>query len=148
MAWTAAATFATASGLFSGGQKRKAAREARRQAELQAAEFRRQKFDVAQLATQQHEQRSEQFKELTAYNEAMAAFMGREGRSISALRKEEQRRYGRNVDRIRSQEQREKDKLEKQAETTIARGRVSSKAYKAQATASLFDTAFKVASIV
>lgn len=147
MAWTAAATFATASGLFSSKQKRKAAREAMRQAKLQAAEFRRQKFDVAQLATQQHEQRSEQFKELTAYNEAMTAFMGRTGKSIDALRKEENRRYGRDVERIRSQEQREKDRLEKQAETTIARGKVTSDVYKAQAKASLFDTAFKVASI-
>lgn len=148
MVWQVAAGFAVAGGLYSASQKRKAAREAQRQAKLQAAEFRRQKFDVALLASQQHEQRSEKFKELAAYNDAMSAYMGRTGRSIQALRREEERRYGRDVDRLRAQEKREKDRLEKQAELTIAKGRVASDVYRQQARATLFDTAYKVASIV
>jgi hypothetical protein len=147
MAWQVAAAFQVAGGLGSARAKRKASRAAKREAEAQAAEFRRQTFEVAQLATEQHEQRSEQFKELAAYNEAMAAFMGRTGRSISALRKEEERRYGRDVNRLRAQEEREKQKLEKQAETTLARGRVTSDIYKAQAKASLLNTAFAAASL-
>ena len=147
MAWQVAAAFQVAGGLKSAKAKRKASRAAKREAEAQAAEFRRQTFEVAQLATEQHEQRSEQFKELAAYNEAMAAFMGRTGRSISALRKEEERRYGRDVNRLRAQEEREKQKLEKQAETTLARGRVTSDVYRQQARATLFDTAYKVASL-
>ena len=148
MAWEVAAAFQVAGGLGSARAKRKAARAARREAEAQAAEFRRQKFDIAELATQQHEQRSEQFKELASYNEAMSAFMGRTGRSIAALRKEEERRYGRDVTRIRAQEEREKQRLEKQAKTTIARGRVTSDVYRQQARATLFDTAYKVSTLM
>jgi hypothetical protein len=147
MAWVAAA-FQVAGGLASARAKRKASRAARREAEAQAAEFRRQIFEVAQLATEQHEQRSEQFTELVAQNEAMAAFMGRTGRSISALRKEEERRYGRDVSRLRAQEERDKQKLEKQAKTTIARGRVTSDVYRQQARATLLDTAYKASTLM
>jgi len=147
MAWAVAAAFQVAGGLGSARAKRKASRAARREAEAQAAEFRRQTFEVAQLATEQHEQRLEQFAELVAQNEAMTAFMGRTGRSISALRKEEERRYGRDVSRLRAQEEREKQKLEKQAKTTIARGRATSDIYKTQAKASLFSTAVAAASL-
>lgn len=129
------------------GGKRKASRAAKREAKMQAAEYRRQKFDVAEFATQQHEDRSAQFAELNAYNEAITAYMGRTGRSITALRKEEARRYGLDVERIRRQEEREKERLEKQAQTTIARGRVTSDVYRQQARATLFDTAFKIASL-
>lgn len=143
--WQAA--LAVGSGIMGSRAKRKAARAARRDAERQAAEIRRQRFAVSELATQQHEQRSEAFKELAAYNQAMAAYSGRTDRSIAALRGEEERRYGRDVDRLRAQERREKESLEKQAQATLARGKVTSDVYRQQARQSLFDTAFKIASL-
>lgn len=145
--WEVTAALSVAGGLKSRSLKKKAARAARRDAEAQAKQLRKQKFDVALYATQQHEQRMEQFRELANYNIAMNAFMGRTGRSIQALRKEEQRKYGRDVDRLRFQESREKEKLEEQAKATIARGRATAATYKAQARATLFDTAFKAASL-
>lgn len=149
MAWQfLAAGAAFMSGMSAASQYGKAGSAALREARAQAAEIRREKLDVALLATQQHEQRSAQFKQLTDYNEAMSAFMGRTGRSIDALRREEQRRYGRDVDRLREQEKREKDKIEKQAQATEARGRVSKDIYEQKARGSLLDTAFKVGSIL
>lgn len=142
----ATAAIALGSGLSARSAKRKAARMARLEAKRQAKEIRLQKFDVALAATQQHENRMDQFKELTDYNEAMNAYMGRTGRSISALQKKEQSVYGKDVTRLRLQEQREKERLEKEAKAVIARGRVTSDTYKTQARLSLFDTAYKVAS--
>jgi hypothetical protein len=147
MAWQVAAAFVVAGGLGSSRAKRKAARAARREAEAQAREIRAQKADVALAATQQHENRMLQFEELVNYNEAVNAYMGRTGRSVAALREREQRLYGKDVDRIRFQEQREKDRLEKEAQAVIRRGRASSDAYKTQARLSLFETAYKAASL-
>ena len=147
MAWVAA-TFAVAGGIASSRASKKAAQAAIRDAYAQAREIRAQKADVALLATQQHENRSEQYKELSNYNAAINAYMGRTGRSIDALRRKEQKVYGRDVNRLREQEQREKERLEKEAVATIARGRVSQDVAKTQANLSLFNTAFKAASIV
>ena len=94
--WQAA--LAVGSGLMSYGSSKRAARAARREAERQAAEILKQRFDVQEITTQQHMQRSEQFDELIASNIALSAFMGRGDRSIQALRKEEARRYGVDVD--------------------------------------------------
>lgn len=146
MAWVAA-TFAVAGGIASSRASKEAGQAAIRDAYAQAAEIRAQKADVALAATQQHENRMQQFRELVDYNEAMNAYMGRSGRSISALRKREESAYGKDVTRLRLQEQREKDRLEKEAKAVVARGRVTSSAYKTQARLNLFDTATKVASL-
>ena len=147
MAWQVAAAFAVAGGLGSSRAKRKAARAARREAQAQAREIRAQKADVALAATQQHENRMLQFEELVNYNDAVNAYMGRTGRTVAALRKREERTYGKDVTRIRFQEQREKDRLEKEAQAVVRRGRASSDAYKTQARLSLFETAYKAASL-
>lgn len=141
------AAMALGSGISAASAQKKAGRVALAESKAQAAEMRRQKFDVALAATQQHQSRMEQFKELTEYNQAMNAYMGRSGRSISALSKKEEKSYGTDVTRLRLQEQREKDRLEKEASTTVARGRVSQDTYKTQARISLFDTATKIASL-
>jgi hypothetical protein len=146
MGWFTAA-LAIGSAVQGGSAIRKAGAAARREASMQAAQYRRQKFDVALLATQQHESRMEQFKDFASYNEAMAAFMGRTGRSLSALRKEEERRYGRDVDRIRMQEKREKQKLEETAKVTEASGIAAGKAYKEQAKGSLLTGAIRAAEL-
>lgn len=147
MAWQIAAAFQVAGGLYSARAKRKAAREARRQATAEAAALRAEKFEVAALATEQHADRMEQFTDLVATNEALAAFMGRSGRSIQALQKREQRKYGKDVDRIRQQEARQKESLESQARAALASGRVKSQAYKSAATASLLTTFGKAATL-
>ena len=138
---------AVGSGLMGYGSSKRAAREAKRQAERQAAEIRKQRFDVQEITTQQHRQRSEQFDELIASNIALAAFMGRGDRSIQALRKEEARRYGVDVDRLREQERREVENIERQAEETRRQGRITAKQYKTQARQSLFNTALTAASL-
>lgn len=138
---------AVGSGFMGSRAKRKAARAARREAERQAAEIRKQRFDVQEITTQQHRQRSEQFDELIASNIALAAFMGRSDRSIQALRKEEARRYGVDVDRLREQERREVENIERQAEETLRQGRITAKQYKTQARQSLFNTALTAASL-
>jgi len=143
--WQAA--LAVGSGLMSYGSSKRAARAARREAERQAAEIRKQRFDVQEITTQQHMQRSEQFDELIASNIALAAFMGRGDRSIQALRKEEARRYGVDVDRLREQERREIENIERQAEETRRQGRITAQQYKTQARQSLFNTALTVASL-
>jgi len=148
MAWQIAAAFALGSGLSSRSAKRKAARAARREAYRQATRIRAQKTEVALAATQQHLDRMEQFEELSNYNEAMNAFMGRTGRSVSALRKKEESVYGRDVTRMRYQEAREKDRLEEEAKAVIARGRVTADTYNTQARLSLFETAYKTASSI
>ena len=148
MGWAIAAAFATAGGLESARQQRKAGKVALREARAQAAEIRRQKFDVAEMATQQHQQRMEQFKELVSYNEAAAAYAGRTGRSLAALRKREERLYGRDVSRIREQEAREKERLEKEAVITERRGKVSRDVYRERSRSTLLGTAYKAASLV
>lgn len=148
MGWPIAAAFAIAGGFKSAQQQRKAGSVALGEAKAQAAEIRRQKFDVALLASQQHQDRMEQFKDLVAYNEAAAAYAGRTGRSLAALRKREERKYGRDVSRIREQEAREKERLEKEAVSTVRRGEVDRKTYREQARGTLLGTAYKAASLV
>lgn len=138
---------AIGSGIVGYGGSKRAAREAKREAERQAAEIRKQRFDVQEITTQQHRQRSEQFDELIASNIALAAFMGRGDRSIQALRKEEARRYGVDVDRLREQERREIENIERQAEETRRQGRITAQQYKTQARQSLFNTALTAASL-
>ena len=147
MVWQVAAAFQVAGGFMSAGAKKKAGKAALREARMQAAEIRRQKFDVALLATQQHENRMDQFKDLVATNEAYAAFMNRSGRSLRALQKAEERKYGKDIDRIRLQESREKDKLEREAVATIERGYATSKAYKAAANATMFNAIASAATL-
>ena len=149
MAWqVVTAAFALGSGIAASKSSRKAAKAAMRDAKRQAAEIRRQKFDVARAATQQHLDRMEQFGELMNYNQAINAYMGRTGRSIQALRKREEIVYGRDVTRLRLQEQQEKERLEKEAQAVVARGRVTSDTYKTQARLSLFNSAYKAASLI
>ncbi len=149
MAWqVVTAAFALGSGIAGSKSSRKAAEAAMRDAKRQAAEIRRQKFDVSRAATQQHLDRMEQFGELINYNQAINAYMGRTGRSIQALRKREETVYGRDVTRLRLQEQQEKERLEKEAQAVVARGRVTSDTYKTQARLSLFDSAYKAASLI
>lgn len=138
---------AIGSGIASYGASKRAARAARREAERQAAEIRKQRFDVQEITAQQHRQRSEQFDELIASNIALAAFMGRGDRSIQALRREEARRYGVDVDRLREQERREIQNIEAQAEQTRRQGRITAEQYKTQARQSLFNTALTAASL-
>ena len=148
MAWQIAAAFAAASGFRSAASQRKAGSIAMREARAQAAEMRRQKFDVALAASQQHENRMEQFRDLVAYNEAAAAYAGRTGRSLAALRKREEKLYGRDVTRLRQQEQREKESLEKEAQVTERRGRVDRNVYREQAKSTLLGTGYNVASLL
>lgn len=137
--WQIAAAFSLAGGLRSAKEYRKAGAAALADARAQAAEIRKQKQDVAMIASQQHENRMEQFAELVATNEAYAAYMGRTGRSIQALQKAEQRKYGRDVDRIRGQEAGEKDRLDREASSTVARGEASNKSYRSAARGSVFN---------
>jgi hypothetical protein len=148
MAWQIATAFAIAGGLGSSSAKRKAARAAMREARAQAAEIRRQKFDVALLASEQHQDLMEQFSELSSYNQAVAAYAGRTGRSLQALRKSEERKYGQSVTRLRQQEQREKESLEREAKATEQRGVQARKDYRAQARSTLFDTAYRTSTLI
>jgi hypothetical protein len=134
-------------GIASYGSSKRAAADAKRQAGRQAAEIRKQRFDVQELTAQQHLQRSEQFEETGSSNVALAAFMGRSDRSIQALRKEEARRYGLDVSRLREQERREIENIERQAEETRRQGRITAKQYKTQANQTLFNTALTTASL-
>lgn len=146
--WQIGALLSVAGGLQSARQLRKAGSAALLESKAQASEIRRQKQDIALLASQQHQDRMEQFADLVAYNDAATAYMGRTGRSIAALRKREERLYGRDVTRIREQEAREKEAAEKQAAATEARGVSAQKAYKQQAKTSLLQTAIKAGDLV
>jgi hypothetical protein len=130
---------------FSAG--RKAANAARREAQRQAAEIELQRFQVREIATQQHLSRTDQYSQTVAQNRAAAAYMGRSDRSIEALRRREATLYGRDVERIRSQEEQEVANLYSQATATRAAGLAQSKAIKAQTYGSLLNTAITVASI-
>ena len=147
MGWMIAAAFATAAGLESAKQQRKAGRAAIRESKAQAAEILRQKADVSILASQQHQNRMEQFKDLVAYNEAAAAYAGRTGRSLAALRKREETLYGRDVSRMRIQEARDIKRLEKQADVALRGGEVSRDVYREQARSTLLNTGYKLASL-
>lgn len=146
--WQVALGLQVAGGFMSSKSSKKAGKAALREARAQAAEVRLQKQDVALLATQQHEQASEGFAEQVAYNAAAVAAGGRAGRSVSALRKREERLYGRDVDRIRLQEAREKAALEKEAQAIERRGVQARKSYRAQGRSTLFDTAYKTADLI
>jgi polyhydroxyalkanoate synthesis regulator phasin len=137
--WQIAAGLSVGSGFMGFGASRKAAKEIRKQAQMQAAEIRKQRFQISEIASQQHLQRLDTFKDTASTNTAMAAFMGRSDRSIGALRREEARRYGQDVNRIREQERRDIEKTEAEARMTIARGQASAKAAKAQGTTSLIS---------
>ena len=146
MAWQLA--LAVGSGLMSYGSSKRAAREAKRQAARQAAAILRQRFAVEELATQQHADRMESFRDLVNTNNAYAAYMGRSDRSIQALRKEEGRKYGRDVDRIKEQSRREIQKLRDEAQAVREQGRVTSRQYKNAANATLFNTAVSAATML
>lgn len=148
MVWQVAAAFQLAGGLYSARAYGKAAREAIQQSKAQAAALRRQKLDVAVLASEQHADRMDQFADLVATNEAFAAFMNRSGRSIQALQKREQQKYGKDVDRIRKQEAKQKDALESEALATLAAGRARSRQYKSAAASSLLTTFGKAATLI
>ena len=148
MVWQVALGLGVAGGLGSASASRKAGKAALREARAQAAEVRLQKQDIALLATQRHEQQQAQFADMVAYNAAAAAAGGRAGRSVSALRKREERLYGRDVDRIRLQEAREKAAAEKEAQAIESRGVQARKVYRAQARNTLFDTAYKTANLI
>ena len=146
-AWMIPAAFSLAAGINSAKQYRKASKSAVSEAKAQAAEIRRQKFDVELLTAQQHQNRMEQFSELVSQNEAQTAYMGRTGRSIQALRKREERLYGRDVSRMRVQEAREKRRLEAEARATTSRGLSSSEAYRSQARTSLLQSVGNIGGI-
>lgn len=129
------------------GAGKKAAREARRQAQRQAAEIELQRFQVREIATQQHLDRTEQYSQTASQNRAAAAYMGRSDRSIEALRRREAALYGRDVDRIRTQEEREVANLYSQARSVRAGGRAQASAIKAQTYGSLLSTAMTAAAI-
>lgn len=147
MGWFIASAFAAATGLESARQQRKAGKEASRDAKRQAAEQRRQKFDIDLLATQQHQDLMEQFQETLAYNEAATAFAGRTGRSLQAIQKREARLYARDVERLRTGAEREKAAIERGAVATEERGRSAARAAKTSATSSLLQTGYKLASL-
>jgi hypothetical protein len=146
--WQIAAAISVGSGFMGMGASRSAARAIQRQAQTQAAEIRKQRFQIAEIASQQHLQRLDTFKDTASSNAAMAAFMGRSDRSIGALRTEEARRYGQDIDRIRAQERRDVEKIESEARMTIARGRASAKAARAQGKASMLSSLGQAASLV
>lgn len=145
--WLIPAAFGLAGGVRAASEYRSAGRAAKRESKAQAAEIRRQKFDIAQIATQQHRNRMEQFAELAQFNEAQNAFMQRTGRSIDALRKREERLYGRDVANIRLQEAREKEATERQAAAVERRGISEAERFKSQARQSLFQTAYSTATL-
>lgn len=140
MAWQIAAAFAVAGGLASASAERKAGKVARQEARAQAAEIRRQKFDIERLASQQHEDRMEQFKDIVSANAAASAMTGRTGRSLQALRKREERLYSRDVKRIRTGAFEEQQAREREAETVERGGRQAYKASRRRAAATLIDT--------
>jgi hypothetical protein len=146
MGWQLA--LAVGSGLMAYGSSKRAAREAKRQAERQAAAILLQRFAVEELATQQHVDRMESFRDLVNTNNAYAAYMGRSDRSIQALRKEEGRKYGRDVDRIKEQSRREIQKLRDEAQAVREQGRVTSKQYRNAANATLFNTVISAATML
>lgn len=138
MAWQIVA--AVALGSMQAGAQKKAGAAAYRESLRQAAEIRKQRFDIEELAAQQHVDRMMSFRDLQSTNNAYAAFMGRSDRSIAALRNEEARRYGRDVDRIREQERREGVRINREAEETVRQGQIANKQYKAAAKATMFNT--------
>lgn len=146
--WQIAAAISVGSGFMGMSASRSAARAIRRQAQTQAAEIRKQRFQISEIAAQQHLQRLDTFKDTASTNNSMAAFMGRSDRSIQALRLEEARRYGQDIDRIREQERRDIENVESEAKMTLARGRASAKAAKAQGKASMLSSLGRAASLV
>lgn len=138
MAWQIAAAIAFG-GMQAGAQKAAGA-AAYRDSLRQAAEIRKQRFDIEELAAQQHVDRMMSFSDLQRTNNAYAAFMGRSDRSIAALRNEEARRYGRDVDRIREQERREGVRINREAEETIRQGQIANRQYKSAARTTMFNT--------
>lgn len=129
------------------GAGKKAAKAAKRAAARQAQEIEFQRFQVREIATQQHLNRTEQYAQTASQNRAAAAYMGRSDRSIEALRRREATLYGRDVDRIRTQEQQEVANLYKEASAVRARGRAQAKSIKAQTYGSLLSTAITAAAI-
>ena len=141
------AAISIGSGLLGASSARKAGKAAMQQARMQAAEIRKQRFDISELATQQHLDRSMQFKELQSQNTAMAAFMGRSDRSIQASSRYEGAKYSIDVQRLREQERRDIAANESQARQTEAGGKMAQKQYNQQATGALFNTALTAAAL-
>ena len=144
---TAALGISAVSGIAGFGAGKKAAKAAKREAARQAFEIELQRFQVRELATQQHLNRTEQYTQTASQNRAAAAYMGRSDRSIQALRNREARLYGRDVDRIRTQERQEIANLYKQARAVRAGGVAQAKSIKAQTYGSLLSTAITAAAI-
>jgi hypothetical protein len=126
---------------------KKAKRAAKREAARQAREIELQRFQVRELATQQHLNRTEQYAQTASQNRAAAAYMGRSDRSIQALRRREAALYGRDVDRIRTQEEQEVANLYKQARAVRARGASQAKGIMSQTYGSLLNTAITAAAV-
>ena len=144
---TVALGLSAVSGIAGFGSGRKAKKAAKREAARQAREIEFQRFQVRELATQQHLNRTEQYAQTASQNRAAAAYMGRSDRSIQALRNREAALYGRDVDRIRTQEQQEVANLYKQARAVRARGASEAKSIQAQTYGSLLSTAITAAAI-
>lgn len=143
--WLIPAMLSVAGGLQSSSQMRKAGKEAMRQARADAQALRMEKFQVAELAAEQHADRLAQYSDFAASNAAYAAYMGRQDRSLQAIIRREQQKYGKDVDRIRKQEALEKQNLEKRAQRTIAEGIAKNKEYRSAARASLFNAVSQAA---
>ena len=136
MPWQLAAAIAVGSGIAASEQQKAGGAAARTQSRLQAAEIRKQRFAIQEVALQNQQQRLEQFEDLVNTNEAFAGFMGRSDRSISALKKREATKYSTDVRRIQAQASREIKKLSTQARVEEQRGDVQKKIadYNAKAT--------------
>lgn len=146
--WAVAAAFSVASGFESARQYRLAGKEAIRQSIAQAAELERQKADINIIASEQHFDRMNEFKDLVSENEAYIAAMGREDRSVKALQKREQDKYSRDISRLRSQQKRDLDTVDRQIEAELASGRARNRQYRSAARGSLLSTFSNAANLV
>ena len=145
--WLIPAALGVYGGMMQASAYRSASSAERRESRRQAAEIRREKYDIALIANEAHRNRMEQFTELAAYNEAQNAYMGRTGRSIAALRKREENIYGREVTNLRLQEAREKENIERKAAAVEQRGISAAKQFESKARQSLFQTAYNTATL-
>ena len=112
---------------------RAAAADAARQAELQRAQIQQLRVSSAQ----QHQDRLEDLTETFKTIDAMAAYAGREDRSVAAIREKQRAAAARDISRLALQTETEADLIEKGASATEARGAAQKKASGYQAAASL-----------
>lgn len=140
---TIAAGISIASGILGGRSKRKAARNARREAARQADEILLQIGMVEERAAQEHTDMQEQLQEMESYNAAAAAHAGRTDRSIKAIKQAAREKYGRNIDRLRAGVDRERESIKRESAAVRRAGANAASVYKSQARASLLDTALR-----